>query len=167
MKIRISGIESESIVDGPGFRYVVFTQGCFHNCLGCHNPQTHDPSKGYFMEIDDIIKEMKKNPLLRGVTLSGGEPFLQPKECSEIAKRVKELKMNVICYTGYRLEELLELKKNNSDVEDLLNNIDILIDGRFILSERDLTLKFRGSRNQRIIDLKETFKQNKVVEILD
>ena len=109
MKIRVSGIITDSIVDGPGFRHVVFTQGCNHNCKGCHNPQTHDLNGGYFKEIDEIIEDIKNNPLLKGLTLSGGEPFLQPKECLMLAKKTKELGKDVLAYSGYTYEELKEL----------------------------------------------------------
>jgi anaerobic ribonucleoside-triphosphate reductase activating protein len=100
-EVRIAGIIRESIVDGPGIRFVVFAQGCKHRCEGCHNPQTHDFSQGKLVEIDRIIKEMKKNPLLDGITLSGGEPFEQPEVFGELARRCKELGYHVMVYTGY------------------------------------------------------------------
>lgn len=149
--IRIAGIEEESIVDGPGIRFVVFTQGCKHNCKGCQNPETHSFSGGSSMEIDDIIEKIKENPLLKGITLSGGEPFEQPKACLALAKKVKKLGLDVCCYTGYTLEEILrdEAKK------ELVSEIDTLIDGRFIIEEKNLLLKFRGSENQRMINMNE------------
>ena len=152
-KIRLAGIVRESIVDGPGIRFVVFTQGCKHNCKGCHNPGTHDLNGGYESSTENIIAEIKKNPLLRGVTFSGGDPFLQPEPLVIIAKEVHALKMDVVTYTGYTYEQILSRAKCNSAWEQLLKETDILIDGPFILEQRDLSLQFRGSKNQRIIKL--------------
>lgn len=151
--LRIAGVIRESIVDGNGLRFVVFTQGCKHNCKGCHNPQTHDLNGGYLIEQEKILAEFFKNPLLKGITLSGGEPFLQAKELIPIAKAVKESGKDVVIYTGYTLEELKKL--DDRAINELLSYCDTLIDGRFVLAERDLTLTFRGSRNQRIIDMNE------------
>lgn len=162
-KLRISGIIKESIVDGPGIRYVVFTQGCLHKCEGCHNPQTHDLEGGYLIDIDDILAEVKKNPLLDGLTFSGGEPFLQPGPLGELGKAVKAMGFNIIAYTGFTFEQLLELSKKKPDITSLLQVTDILIDGRFELSQKDLLLKFRGSKNQRPIDVQNTLKTGQVV----
>ncbi len=156
MKIRLSGIIKESIVDGPGIRYVVFTQGCPHHCEGCHNPDTHSFDGGYDGEAEDILKDFKKNPLLSGITFSGGEPFCQPEPLLELAKEVHSLKKNVISYSGYTFEELLKLSEKNQAIRELMENIDYLIDGKFILAEKTLMLKFRGSKNQRIIDVKKS-----------
>lgn len=164
--IRISGVIRESIVDGPGIRFVVFTQGCCHNCEGCHNPSTHDLNGGYLIESEKILKEFGKNPLLKGITLSGGEPFLQPEQLIDVAKGVKDMGKDVLIYSGYTYEELLSMGQSNSCVSKLLSLCDVLVDGRFILKERDLTLVFRGSRNQRVIDLKETRRQG-TVALLD
>lgn len=155
MKIRICGFEPESIVDGEGIRFVVFTQGCPHHCEGCHNPQSHDFNAGTEYDTADIISMIKRNPLIQGVTLSGGEPFCQYEACLEIAKAVHQMGRNVWCYTGYELYEVIG--------NPLLKEIDVLIDGKFILAEKSLDLKFRGSRNQRIIDVKESFKQHRAV----
>ena len=106
MEIRLAGLEPESIVDGPGYRFTVFVQGCPHNCPGCHNPQTHDFSGGHLADTDDVIAHLGKNPLVRGLTLSGGEPMMQPEPLYLIAKEAKEKGMNVWCYTGFTLEEL-------------------------------------------------------------
>lgn len=154
-KIRLAGIVRESIVDGPGIRFAIFTQGCMHNCKGCHNPETHDPLGGYESSTEKIIAEIKKNPLLKGITFSGGDPFLQAKSCAIIAKEVHALNLDVVTYTGYTYEELLEKSESNSSWSDLLSETDILIDGPFILEQRDLSLKFRGSCNQRIINLRD------------
>lgn len=150
--LRIAGVIRESIVDGEGLRFVVFTQGCPHHCEGCHNPQTHDVNGGYLIEQEKILTEFFKNPLLKGITLSGGEPFIQAKELIPIAKAVKEGGKDVVIYTGYTLEQLETM---GGEVKELLHYCDTLIDGRFVLSERDLTLTFRGSRNQRVIDMNE------------
>ena len=156
MEIRLSGIIKESIVDGPGIRYVVFTQGCPHHCEGCHNPDTHDFDGGYIGNTEEIIKDFQKNPLLSGITFSGGEPFCQPEPLLKLAIEVHNLKKNVISYSGYTFEELLKLSKKNQAIKDLMENIDYLIDGKFILSQKTLMLKFRGSKNQRIIDMKKS-----------
>lgn len=149
-KLRIAGIEEESIVDGPGIRMVIFTQGCNHNCIGCHNPETHSFHGGKLIDIDDIINMVKENSLLDGITLSGGDPFEQSFECSTLARRVKELGLNVVTYSGYTFEEILA----NENFRELLLQTDILIDGKFDISEKSLMLQFRGSKNQRIIDVK-------------
>ena len=155
MKIRICGFEPESIVDGEGIRFVVFTQGCPHHCEGCHNPQSHDFNAGTEYDTADIISMIKKNPLIQGVTLSGGEPFCQYEACLEIAKAVHQMGKNVWCYTGYELYEVIG--------NPLLKEIDVLVDGKFILAEKSYDLKFRGSSNQRVIDVKESFKQRRPV----
>ncbi|MBQ7093370.1 MAG: anaerobic ribonucleoside-triphosphate reductase activating protein, partial [Clostridia bacterium] len=140
--LRIAGVIRESIVDGPGLRFVVFTQGCTHNCEGCHNPATHALDGGYEINADRILTEFFKNPLLKGITLSGGEPFLQAGELVPIAKAVKAGKKDVVIYTGYTLEALRAM--NNDDVNELLSYCDVLVDGPFILAQRDLTLTFKG-----------------------
>jgi len=157
MDIRIYGTVNDSIVDGPGLRYTVFTQGCPHKCPGCHNPESHDFDGGRLVDTDEIIAQMKKNPLLDGVTLSGGEPFCQPEACLEIAKAVHGAGMNVWAYSGYTYEQLKE------KAPELLNEVDVLVDGPFILAQRSLELKFKGSRNQRLIDVKRSLKEEKVV----
>ena len=150
-ELRIAGIEPESVVDGEGIRYVVFVQGCPHRCPGCHNPETHPFDGGRVANIQELFEEIRENPLLKGVTFSGGEPFCQPKPLAELARLVHGIGKDVTTYTGYLYEELLNMQ--DPDVVDLLAQTDTLIDGPFILAERDLTLPFRGSRNQRIIQL--------------
>mgnify|MGYP000962906247 FL=1 len=150
-EIRIAGIEPESVVDGEGIRYVIFTQGCPHRCPGCHNPETHTFDGGRVADIEELFAEIRENPLLKGVTFSGGEPFCQPKPLAELARRVHGIGRDVTTYTGYLYEDLLNMP--DPDVADLLAQTDTLIDGPFILAEKDLTLPFRGSRNQRIIKL--------------
>lgn len=163
--IRIAGIIKESIVDGPGIRLVVFSQGCKHNCAGCHNPHTHAFDGGELIEIDTILNEMKENPLLDGITLSGGEPFEQAEALAELAEQVRKNGHNVMVYTGYIFEYLMENSHMISGYKRLLNCTDILVDGRFELSQRNLLLKFRGSKNQRIIDVKKSLLLNQLVEI--
>jgi len=159
--MKISGIVEESIVDGPGIRFTIFFQGCTHNCYKCHNPETHDISKGIEMSVDELINKIKEVPYTDGVTLSGGDPLMQIDECLELCKKLKELDLNIIVYTGYTYEAML--KMNNKKYQELFNYIDYLVDGPFIYSLLDLTLKYRGSSNQRIIDIKETIKNNKIV----
>ncbi len=156
MLIRIAGLVPESFVDGDGIRFAIFMQGCLRNCEGCHNPETHALDGGRLMDTAEIISAIKKNPLLDGITLTGGEPFLQVDAANELARAAKNLDLSVWCYTGFNFEEL------PPEVE-LLKNIDVLIDGEFIESLRDLELQFRGSHNQRIIDLQKTRAQNKIV----
>ena len=156
MEIRLAGLEPESIVDGPGYRFTVFVQGCPHNCPGCHNPQTHDFSGGHLADTDDVIAHLGENPLVRGLTLSGGEPMMQPEPLYLIAKAAKEKGMNVWCYTGFTLEELL--RENRADRMRLLSAVDVLVDGPFRSHERSLDLLYRGSKNQRLIDMPATLK---------
>lgn len=152
-EIRISGMIDESIVDGPGLRMTVFVQGCPHHCKGCHNPQTHDFDGGEVKSIMEIFESFKENPLLSGITFSGGEPFCQPRPLSRLGQLVKGDGQNVVTYTGYTYEQLLEMSKTDEGVKDLLEVTDILIDGPYVEEKRDLDLKYRGSSNQRIIIL--------------
>ena len=161
--INMSGIVRESIVDGPGFRFTIFVQGCPHGCPGCHNPNTHSIFGGYRISVDDVISQIKDSPLISGVTFSGGEPFMQPVPLTTLSKKIHDLGYDIICYTGYTYENILS--SNNKDKVELLSNIDILIDGLFDISKRSIDLKFRGSLNQRVIDVKKSFKLSKVVEI--
>ena len=148
MKIRIAGLVPESYVDGEGIRYSVFMQGCLRNCTGCHNPETHDLNGGKILDTAEIITEIKKNPLLTGITLTGGEPLLQIAPALELAKATKNLGLDVWLYTGYKFEEI------PSDADELLKFVDVVVDGEYIEELRDLELEFRGSRNQRVIYLR-------------
>ena len=159
--LRIAGIVKESIVDGPGIRYVIFTQGCPHHCEGCHNPQTHDFSGGEDADVGKILAEMFQNPILSGVTFSGGEPFCQAEALVPIAEVIKKKGKHLMIYTGYLLEQLQEM--SNSAVKRLLELADVIVDGPFILAEKNLTLSFRGSENQRVIDMVKTRKMGEVV----
>ena len=164
-KIRIAGLVRESIVDGPGLRFVVFCQGCPHSCPGCHNAATHDFSGGYDCEIEKILSAIEKDPLLDGVTFSGGEPMCQPEGFYELAREIRRRfpQMNIVTFTGYTYEELEMLAAENPDLQGLLDLTDLLIDGPFVEAQKDLTLRFRGSRNQRIFDMNATRQQKKPV----
>lgn len=151
--LKISGIIDESIVDGPGLRLTVFTQGCPHHCPGCHNPQTHDFEGGRWICIDEIYEMCRENPLLSGVTFSGGEPFCQPKPLYELGCRIKTLGLNLMVYSGYTYGQLKAMAKSDEDIAHLLSITDILVDGPYIEVLRNLELKYRGSENQNIIIL--------------
>ncbi len=155
-RIKISGIIEESISNGPGIRLVLFAQGCPHHCAGCHNPQTHDPTQGYFTTVEAVLSLMDENPLLDGITLSGGEPFLQAEPLAFLANQVKQRQLSVVTYSGYTYEELLLGTQLKKSWHALLSTTDILIDGRFEIAEQSGLLTFRGSKNQRIIDLNQT-----------
>ena len=163
MKLRIAGTVNDSIVDGPGIRFTIFTQGCPHNCKGCHNPQTHDFNGGELIDTDALLVKVKENPLLDGVTFSGGEPFCQAEALALLGKQIKALGLNIITYTGYTFEHLIDHQKENGWGE-LLKITDFLIDGPFILEQKDWEIKFRGSSNQRYIDCQESLKQGRAVE---
>lgn len=149
--IRIAGTVGESIVDGPGFRYALFTQGCPHHCPGCHNPQTHDFAGGREVELDTLLRDMCRNPLVRGVTFSGGEPFCQPEPLYYLAAELKKRGKHLMAYSGYTFEQLLALP--DPFVRRLLGEIDLLVDGPFIEAERNIDLLFRGSANQRVLNV--------------
>ncbi|MBP1560952.1 MAG: anaerobic ribonucleoside-triphosphate reductase activating protein [Oscillospiraceae bacterium] len=162
--LRIAGTVNDSIVDGPGIRFAIFTQGCPHRCEGCHNPQTHDFDGGENVTLESLLEKLKANPLLDGVTFSGGEPFCQAKQLYELGTEAKKLGMNVITYTGYMFEYLLENADADNYYGELLSVTDYLVDGPFELDKRDILLKFKGSSNQRIIDVKKSLAEKKVVE---
>ena len=161
MRFRLSGIVNDSIVDGPGLRLAVFMQGCPYGCPGCHNPQTHDVMGGREADTQEVRAMLKKNPLLDGLTLSGGEPLLQPQAAREMAEMAKAQGLNVWCYTGDTVEHML--KNCAPDVMAALEHVDVLVDGPFILEQKSLDLRFRGSRNQRLINMPATLKAGKAV----
>lgn len=165
MKIRLaSDLSYDSIVDGPGLRMVVWTQGCIHNCYGCHNPQTHKLDGGIICDTDYILKEIKGLRLQKGITLSGGEPFLQAKALTIIAKEAKKNDLDVWCYTGFTFEQLIDRRNPlYFDNINLLKYIDIIVDGKFMIDKKNIRLKFRGSSNQRIIDVKNSIKSKAIV----
>lgn len=164
--IRLSGIAYESLVNGPGMRRVFFAQGCKHNCEECFNPDTHDFAGGEERDMDELIKDVLDNPILKGITFSGGDPFEQADKFAYMAKEFRKNGLNIWSYTGYKFEYIVKQLENNKGWKDLLNNIDVLVDGRFEKDKMQDGLKFRGSLNQRIIDVKESLKTGKIV-ILD
>lgn len=160
--LELSGIQSDSIVDGPGIRTTFFGQGCPHHCPGCHNPETWAFGCGTPMETEALVQIVQGNPLCRGVTLSGGEPFAQAEEFAQLAVRLKKLGYEVAAYSGYTFEQLLA---GTPEQKKLLEQIDVLIDGPFIQEQKSLELSFRGSRNQRILDVPASLKKGQAVEI--
>ena len=149
--MRIANTVSDSIVDGPGLRFTVFTQGCPHGCPGCHNPETHDRHGGREVSVDELAGQMARNPLTDGLTLSGGDPFLQARACAALARIAHEKGLNVWTYTGYTYERLLE--GEIPDAEALLEETDVLVDGPFVEALKSYEALFRGSTNQRLIDV--------------
>ena len=159
--MRIANTVNDSIVDGPGLRFTVFTQGCPHHCPGCHNPDTHDPQGGTEIPVEDLAAMMGKNPLIQGLTLSGGEPFAQAADCARLAKAAHAVGWTVWTYTGYLFETILA--KDDPAWRSLLEETDVLVDGPFLEKEKSYELRFRGSRNQRLIRVKESLAQGKAV----
>lgn len=148
----ISGIVEESIVDGPGLRFVIFSQGCIHNCEGCHNPETHSMRGGYQITIGELLDKIKSNPLLQGVTFSGGDPFEQASGFAKLGKAIRELGLNIYTYTGYTHETIVT--SGNSEWMKLLDVTHYLVDGPYDKNKKTLNSKFIGSYNQRIIDMR-------------
>lgn len=160
MKIRLAAdLQTDSIVDGEGIRTVVWTQGCPHKCPGCHNPQTHDFNAGVLVDVEEVVDEIKKLKGQDGITLSGGDPVCQSDACIELCKAAKEVGLNVWCYTGFTYEKMLL----NPKYRRLLDYIDVLVDGKFLLEEKSYDVYFRGSRNQRIIDVSKSLEEGRVV----
>ena len=166
MQIRLAApIQIDSVVDGEGIRAVIWTQGCPHNCLGCHNPGTHDFKGGYLEDIETLKKEIDSLEGQDGITFSGGDPLMQIDACLELAKYSKKRGLNVWCYTGFTFEQLLIMSETNNALVELLNNIDVLVDGKFDLAKKSFEAPFRGSTNQRVLDCKESIKQQMPIEI--
>lgn len=166
MALRVAGIITESVVDGPGLRLVLFCQGCHHNCPGCHNPDTHNPLGGSEVKEEQIMKLIDQTPLIRGVTFSGGEPMLQAEQLLGIARYIKFIKhYDLVTYTGFVYEDLLRIAEDNGAVQELLKLTDWLIDGPYMEHERDLSIAFRGSRNQRIIDVQRSLIEQQAVVV--
>ena len=159
MKIQLAGMANDSIVDGPGLRLTVFVQGCKRKCEGCHNTHTWPLNGGYEEDTENIIQKLHRNPLLQGLTLSGGEPFLQSQPCSELAQAAHQMGLSVWAYTGFTWEDLTWDLYNYS----FLKEVDVLVDGPFILSQRTLELPWRGSKNQRLIDVPKSLKEWQVI----
>jgi anaerobic ribonucleoside-triphosphate reductase activating protein len=160
MKINVAGIVNESIVDGPGIRLTVFCQGCPHHCPGCQNPETWAFEEKNRIAPEQILEMVRRNPLVRGVTLSGGEPFSQAAEHAELASLLRAEGYEVAAYTGYTFEQLLQ---GTAEQRLLLENIDVLVDGPFLMEERTLEARFRGSRNQRVLDVPQSLKEERAV----
>lgn len=163
MEIRIAGTVEDSIVDGPGLRFVVFTQGCPHRCDGCHNPETHDFAGGKVTTTDALFEQCMENPLCSGVTFSGGEPFCQAEALYELGSRFKSAGKHLMCYSGWTFEELLAKAQREKFVGKLLSIADVLVDGKFDISKRSLSLQYRGSSNQRLINVQESLKTGTTV----
>lgn len=160
--LKIAGVVKESIVDGPGIRYVVFTQGCPHHCEGCHNPQTHDIEGGKLVSIDKLAEDINRNPMLKGVTISGGEPFMQAKQVATLLSKINRDKLDVMVYTGFEYENLLNKSNEQNGFKDLLDSSNILIDGKFQMELKSNDVPFRGSVNQRAIDIQESLNCGKI-----
>lgn len=166
MNIRLAAyLQPDSIVDGEGIRTVIWTQGCPHNCLGCHNPETHNMTGGSLVTLEEVYEIIDSLEGQDGITFSGGDPFMQPKECCEIAKYAKKKGYNIWSYTGYTFEQLLLLSKSRPEIMSFLKEIDVLVDGKFELAKKSYTIKFAGSTNQRIIDVKKSLKANKPLSV--
>jgi anaerobic ribonucleoside-triphosphate reductase activating protein len=159
--LRLAGVIKESIVDGPGLRFTVFVQGCPHHCPGCHNPQTHDFSGGFDCDVEKLVAEVQKNPLLQGVTFSGGEPFCQCEALYRLATKIKSLGLDLYIYSGYTYEQILQLE--DPFARKLLEQCDVLMDGPFLLELRTLDAPFRGSKNQRAIDVAATLAGEEII----
>lgn len=157
--LKVAGKAEESIVDGPGLRYVLFLQGCPHHCRGCHNPQTWDPDGGKRVTAAEILADIQKNPMVRGVTLSGGEPFEQASCAAILASALMREGFHVMAYSGYTFEDLIA----DHSRKVLLEWLDILADGPFIESQKTLEKPFVGSKNQRLIDVPASLKAGEVV----
>lgn len=157
--VKIAGVVTESIVDGPGIRYTIFTQGCPFHCKGCHNPQSQPLKGGVDVKLRVFYDEIKQNPLISGVTFSGGEPFIQPKPLSILAKILHAEGYSVWSYSGFTFDKLL----NDDNRRELLEQLDVVVDGPFVQSKASLDIDFRGSSNQRIIDVPKSLAEDKVV----
>lgn len=154
-----SPLQEDSLVDGPGVRMVIWTQGCPHHCFRCHNAQTWDLDKGSLYAVEDLQKQIMESQLQSGLTLSGGEPFLQVEPLLEIVKTAKEKGLNIWAYTGFTYEALLADEKK----KQLLCQLDVLVDGKFVDEEKDYRLVFKGSRNQRIIDVQKSLQNGTII----
>ncbi len=164
--MKIAGFYDESISNGLGWRAVLFVSGCPHHCPGCHNKEAQDFNYGEEFNEEEILKRIKENSILNGITISGGEPLCKENipGVLKFIKDVKEIRpeFNVWCYSGYTLDQLID--RNDEETNECLNQIDVLVDGRFVEEKKDPTLKFRGSSNQRILDLKPSLQTHKFIE---
>ncbi len=158
---RISGVVNESVTDGPGMRIVVFFQGCGHHCPGCHNPDTWDFNRGDIYQILDLLKHLEISPLIQGVTLSGGDPFYQPRAAAAVAEAFHRMNKDVWAYTGFTWETLMNSKE--PAIHALLSQCDVLVDGPFLQAQKTLAHPFRGSSNQRIIDVPQSLRNRMLI----
>ena len=152
--LRMAGVVENSFTDGPGVRFALFVQGCPHRCPGCHNPQTHDFDGGTVVAVAELAQALAEDPLVSGLTLSGGEPFCQPGPCAELAKAAHAQGKDVWTWSGWTYEQLLEKANKEPAVGELLRQTDVLVDGPYLEAQRDLDLEWRGSANQRVLQLK-------------
>ena len=160
--LRVAGVIEESIVDGPGIRFVLFLQGCRLHCPGCQNPQTWDFDGGTLVSVSEVLGRIKANPLVRGVTFSGGEPFEQAAAVLPLAEELKAQGYHLMAFTGYTLEQLVQ----KPECRAFLEKLDLLVDGPYIEAQKSLDLRFRGSKNQRILNIPAT-RENGWQAVLD
>ncbi len=161
MSLRIAGMVTDSLVDGPGVRFALFVQGCPLHCPGCHNPETADPRGGVEMPVSEVLHRIRAARGIDGVTFSGGEPFYQAAPLARLGPEIARLGYNLVIYTGYTLEKLLSKSRRDQGIADLLAAGWLLIDGPYLQGQRDISLPFRGSRNQRILDLPRSLELNR------
>ena len=152
MKVRLAGVIETSINNGEGIRKVIFAQGCKHHCKGCFNPDTHDFNGGYECDTEKIIERINNDYMIDGVTFSGGDPFEQAEAFAHIAKNINK-ELTIWCYTGYTLQQIID-NINRPGWKELITNIDVLVDGKFEEDKKDRNLKYKGSSNQNIIELR-------------
>ena len=163
--LRVCDTAQDSIVDGPGLRFTVFLQGCVLNCPGCHNPGTHALDGGVLVSVEELEEQVKSNPLLKGITLSGGEPFLQAENAAVLARRVHEAGLDVWCFSGKTWEELTAAGAPR-EWGELLEQTDVLVDGPFDIAKKTLNLLWRGSRNQRVIDVQASLENGVLTPVM-
>lgn len=165
--IRLAGIAENSLVNGKGLRKVFFSQGCSHHCEGCFNQHTWEFAGGRMFDMDELVQKVKDEPFLDGVTFSGGDPFQQADKFAYLAKKLHEANINIWAYTGYTFEELMKLAQTNSHIKQMINNVDVIVDGRFMKDKMSENLKYCGSSNQRVIDVKSSLNENKIILFKD
>lgn len=165
--IRLAGIAENSLVNGKGLRKVFFSQGCSHHCEGCFNQHTWEFAGGRMFDMDELVQKVKDEPFLDGVTFSGGDPFQQADKFAYLAKKLHEANINIWAYTGYTFEELMKLAQTNHYIKQMINNVDVIVDGRFMKDKMSENLKYCGSLNQRVIDVKSSLNENKIILFKD
>lgn len=163
--VRVLSVIEDTMVDGPGFRTSIYCAGCSHGCKGCHNPQSWDFSQGRLMTTDELMEVIESDPYTRGVTFSGGDPMYQPEGFAELAEAIRERtpQKDIWCYTGFTFEALLNMAPQRA----LLQQIDVLVDGPYVAALHDETLLFRGSSNQRLVNVRQSLRQGRVVVLPD